>query len=166
MRRHHKALSIRESSVLTMAFASIEVFPKECMGGLLALPTRVPIIVAAVPYQLAKRTTEEVETYSSSLLSSIRTGKTMKLGDFHSHPFSGRIESEPLAPSESDFEDSSQGEVDVIVRIVRVRSSMYRRITEHGGSLSMSEGRFRILMRAYYRDEKDYEEVDIRICKE
>jgi len=166
MKHHRRDLFVRPFSIITMSFAAIEVFPKECMGGLISLPTRLPVIVAAVPYQIAKRTTEEVETDSSSLLSSLRIGRHLKIGDFHSHPFSGRMESEPLAPSKTDFEDAIEGEWDLIVRIVRVRSSLHRRMREHGGSLSMSEGRFRILMRGYYRDKKDYKEVAIRICNE
>lgn len=166
MRRHYKALSFRESSILTIAFAAIEVFPKECMGGLLAVPGRIPLVSAAVPYQLAKRTTEGVDTYSSPKLSSMRLGRLVKIGDFHSHPFAGAKDSEPLKPSECDFKDSTEGEVDLIVRVVSVRLRMHRSLRKHGKSLSMSEGRFRILVKAYYRGVKNYEEIDIRLCKE
>jgi len=166
MRRHYKALSFRESSILTIAFAAIEVFPKECMGGMLAVPGRIPLVSAAVPYQLAKRTTEGVDTYSSPKLSSMRLGRLVKIGDFHSHPFAGAKDSEPLKPSEYDFEASVEGEVDLIVRVVSARLKMHRSLRKHGKSLSMSEGRFRILVKAYYRGVNNYEEIDIRLCKE
>jgi len=162
----YKALSIRESAVLTIGFAAIEVFPKECMGGLLAIPGRVPLVVASVPYQLAKRTTEEVETYSSPKLSLMRLGRLVKIGDFHSHPFSGIKNSEPLNPSEYDVKDSSEGEVDLIVRVVRVRFKWHRSPRKHGKSISMSEGMFRMLIKGYYKGAKSYEEVDLKLCAE
>lgn len=166
MDQSYDTVAIRYSTLITMAFSAIEVFPKECMGGMLAKKGKIPLIAAAVPYQIAKRTKESVETESSPKLSNMGVGHLYKIGDFHSHPFEGKKDAVPLTPSEYDFETTDKGELDLIIRVMRARSNKRKSLCMKGLSISMSEGRFRILIRAYYRDEKEYKKIKINLIQE
>lgn len=164
MKHAPEFILIRQAAALGMAFSAIEVFPKECMGGLLAKHGKNPIIVASIPYQLAKRTQDAVETYSSLKLSEMKLGRLFKLGDYHSHPFCGTKNSEPLEPSDYDLKDAKEGDIDCIIRVIKTGRRNHRGLRGCGTSISMAEATFRILMKAFWRGKDSYWEVPLRLC--
>jgi proteasome lid subunit RPN8/RPN11 len=145
-----KKLALSRSACLAMVAASAEVFPKECMGSVCALSKSSWKIQAAFPYQIAKRKSAEVTSNSSFMFLKMLShgGPWVKLGDFHSHPYTGRLVG--LAPSEVDLESMEVGDIEVIVRVHRGRAKK-NSWSSGSGSIRVSWGKFRFLARAFVK---------------
>jgi hypothetical protein len=143
-----KIIAVPHGACWAMAFAAIEVFPKECMGGVSLASRHGAVAVAgfAASYQLARRTPDEVSSNSSDFFGGIMD----KLADFHSHPHVGR-ETEITEPSEMDLKNMLDGDVEIIVSIGRKRSCMKKAMRSRHGTITGSVGRFRLAINAFVR---------------
>jgi len=127
-----------------MFWSAMEVFPKECMGCLCRSKNRLDL---AVPYQTAKRKTEEVESTSSSFFESVLP--RLFACDYHSHTRMPKGEKPGL--SETDTKDLALGEMEAIVHIRRCRSRKHGIRGNPGGTVSVAWGCFRGLIAAFVR---------------
>lgn len=144
-----RALGISRSACLAIISSAAEVYPKECMGGIFCKGNR---IVAAFPYQLAKRKSEEVESDSALTFERLfKTGPYFKLGDYHSHPFVANEKLVPLGPSITDLTEISVGAIEVIVQIRRTRNKAVWWRETNAGSVSIAWDRYRFLIGAFKR---------------
>lgn len=136
-----------------MIAAAAEVHPKECMGSVCCeAGDKSGQIVAAFPYQIAKRRLEEVTSESSEIFDKFfATGAFLKLGDFHSHPFQGFERIDPLGPSETDLRQLNIGEVEIIVQVRRRRKNGSYWRSNKSGYVSIAWGRYRFLVGAFMR---------------
>jgi proteasome lid subunit RPN8/RPN11 len=143
-----KLVVVPRSACLAMAFAAVEVFPKECMGGLsLSSKNRGRVVAGfASPYQLATRRIDEVSSHTSAEFG----GAIVKLADFHSHPHVGR-EAVVLNPSDMDLENMENGDVEVIISIGKSKRSMSFVRSNSRGSINISMGKFRLSVNAFIR---------------
>jgi proteasome lid subunit RPN8/RPN11 len=144
-----------------IVFAAIEVFPKECMGGVALASRRGKVAMAdfAFPYQLAMRKMDEVASNSGAFFDGVMR---RKLADFHSHPHVGR---EPVLsfPSEMDLDGMYDGDVEIIISVGRKKSKASRSMGCRRGIVSGAIGRFRFSMKAFVRlGENDAEEIEYR----
>lgn len=147
-----KSLTLTRAACLSIVASAAEVFPKECMGSICSLsrPVVTGEIEAAFPYQIATRKSEQVTSCSSFLFFDMlgRGGPWVKVGDFHSHTYTRKLD--VLEPSEVDLDNMEIGDVEVIVRVHRNkhRSNSWK---ASRGSIRVSWGKFRFLIKAFMR---------------
>jgi proteasome lid subunit RPN8/RPN11 len=144
----------------SIAFSVIEVYPNECMGAVLSEKTKKRGTLA-ITYQLAKRTPDSVETYSTEYLTMFDP-RYYTLADFHSHPSKVNERDEPV-PSEEDFELSPLNTTDIIVKASRVRKNHKRLLKCERGKIYMHWKRFLLIAGAYKRGEKEYTSIPLEI---
>ena len=138
------AIKIARPACLSIIASAAEVYPKECMGSVCCPVSDQAHIVAAFPYQIARRKLAEVTSESPDVFDKLfNNGPFIKFGDFHSHPFQAFEEVYPLGPSETDLNDLKNGEIEIIVQVRRTRkNSNYWRNTKVGVSIAWDRYRF------------------------
>ncbi len=145
-----RAIRIKRSACLSIIASAAEVFPKECMGCVCYGPKNQ--IVAAFPYQIARRKDMEVWSNSATYFDKLfKTGLFKKLGDFHSHTFQSFEKVFPLTPSQTDLEQLPIGGIEVIVQIRRTRRKSNKWKTTKGGKITIAWDRYRFLIAAFMR---------------
>jgi len=130
-----------------MFLSAIEVFPKECMGCLCHKQKNK--IEVAIPYQYAKRKTEEVYSTSAIMFEGLLGIHFKKTCDYHSHTRTAKRE--VVEPSETDIQGLSTGMMEVIVQIRRTTSVKHYLRCNPGETISMSWGRYRGIIAAFIR---------------
>jgi hypothetical protein len=119
------------------------------MGGL--IQDGDGLVVAALPYQLARRRGSSVASLSSGVFAALLDSRRYKKHiDYHSHPYLCFEKASELAPSEVDVSQMEVGEVEVIVQTRRSRSNM-NEWRSANGRISISLGRFRFVIAAFRR---------------
>lgn len=152
---------------MSICLAAAETFPKECAGGLFSnKPSKILLdIDFAIPYQLSRRTNQSVVSTTGELFSKLsQHGKWTRVCDFHSHPFQYFEEILPLGPSRTDIESLRVGDVEVIVRVQKSRSTE-NFIRDSNGSVRVGMGKYRFLIKAFQRTlpRKELGYKDIRV---
>ena len=143
-----------------MVLSASESFPKECMGCVCL--DRKGRIVAAFPYQFAKRYNQSVSSISScTFYTMLKKGPLRKLGDYHSHTFFGNQKVDELAPSDTDM-DMPIGMVEVIVSIKRTNRMSFS-IRESGYRVYGSWRNFRFRIAAFRKTVEGYDKVALRL---
>lgn len=150
-----KLVRLSPTACLVVCASAAEVFPKECIGTVatsIAYIDGVLHIDAAFPYQLARRTKNSVVSHSSSLFGSMFGGGAWKkIGEFHSHPFQYFETLVALEPSDFDMKSLRPGDIEVIVRVQRSKKSACSWKTSASGSIQVSWGHFRFLIKTFAR---------------
>jgi len=146
------AIEIARPACLSIIASAAEVYPKECMGSVCCPVKGKNKIIAAFPYQVARRKLQEVTSESSHTFDKLfNIGPFLKFGDYHSHPFQAFEKVFPLSPSETDLKELRAGEVEIIVQVRRTRSKgNYWRVTKTG-CISIAWDRYRFLIAAFMR---------------
>lgn len=148
-------LEVTRAACLAIVASAAEVYPKECMGSICSLerPSKQGKLLAAFPYQIARRRVEEVSSYSSWLFLEMlsKGGPWIKIGDYHSHTYQKREKVDFLSPSEEDLNNMRVGSLEVIVR-VKQTARLYNSWKGSGkGGIRIAWGRFRFLIKAFVR---------------
>lgn len=144
---------ISRSACLSIIAAAAEVFPKECMGSVCTEAGDSWKIIAAIPYQCAKRTSSQVVSESPEAFEKMfKHGTFRKLGDFHSHPFKAKEHLDPLAPSTTDLESLCLGCLELIVRIRKVKKKTNSWRQGKNGRIYVGWNQFRCVIGAFVRE--------------
>lgn len=155
-----ETLCVSKEACLSIVASAAEVFPNECIGILCctSLPGRRGLVNAAFPYQMARRNPDTVSTDSSdfflAMFNRSLNSRFLKMGDYHSHPFRYPERIEPLLPSEYDLESLVVGAIEIIVRVRRVKKNRNSWKSDRG-SIKISWGKFRFLIKAFVRMDDD-----------
>lgn len=146
-----RTIKIKRSACIGIIASAAEVFPKECMGCICYSSKNS--IVAAFPYQIARRKDQEVWSNSAVYFDKLfKTGGFYKkLGDFHSHTFQSFEKLYPLTPSPTDLNELPIGGIEVIVQVRRTRRNGNSWRTTSGGRISIAWERYRFLIAAFKR---------------
>lgn len=156
-------LRVTRAACLAMIASAVEVFPKECMGSVCALqvPTVEGRICGAFPYQLARRSPEEVSSLSSWMFLDLLSegGPWVKIGDYHSHTYRRCKKIEELLPSGTDLEGMGVGDVEIIVQVCKTKQcrNSWRGVRE---GIRISWGKYRFLLKGFLRLEGRNQEGD------
>jgi proteasome lid subunit RPN8/RPN11 len=163
-------LRISRPACLALVASACEVFPKECMGTLccLELPNRSGKAMAAFPFQIADRAMSWVDSKSYEFFRKMLScGPWNILCHYHSHTQRNWREVTICEPSEMDLDTLTEGDLEVIVRVSRIRKTKKNKWVENpSGKLSISWGRFQFLIGGFVRlegnEDGDYRQIELR----
>lgn len=145
-------LYISRASCLAIVASASEVYPKECMGCVCTDAEDETKIVAAFPYQLAKRKDQEVYSESGVAFESVfKSGSFRKFGDYHSHPYKSFERLDPLAPSPTDLKELPLNGIEIIVRIRKTKKKANFWRNSKGGRVHVGWGKYRCTIGAFMR---------------
>lgn len=151
---------IEKEPFLTMIFASVETFKRECLGYIFGYkPTQDRnsfVITNAIPIQLAKkRKNSEVEQSKLSMnnISNCFDGYPSlfrKIGDFHSHPEWGRHKVQAI-PSKQDIKDMIEEEIPIgiIIAISLLNKERILWQNTSGGGVKGSLGKYKFHLNVF-----------------
>jgi proteasome lid subunit RPN8/RPN11 len=145
-------LYITRASCLAIVASASEVYPKECMGCTCTDAGDDTRIVAAFPYQLARRKYEEVYSESGVAFESVfKSGSFRKFGDYHSHPYKATEKLAALAPSSTDLNELPVNGIEIIVRIRKTKKKANFWRNTKGGRINVGWGQYRCTIGAFMR---------------
>jgi proteasome lid subunit RPN8/RPN11 len=145
-------LRLSRAACFSIIASAIEVFPKECMGGVCVKTGDRRKVVSAVPYQVAKRSNREIISESSYLFGTLlKQGGFRKLGDYHSHAFRQWDVLTPLEPSGVDLKELPIGGIEIIVSIRRTNKNAFYLKQASSHAIHFACGRYRCVIGAFQR---------------
>jgi proteasome lid subunit RPN8/RPN11 len=150
--KNNKVVALSRNACLVMIASAAEVYPKECMGGLCCLTSNPCRIVAAFPWQNAKRKQLEVISESSWHFAKL-LGKNSPWSlcyEYHSHPFKPRERNVFLEPSRQDLLNLDVGGVELIVLVTKKKKVDFYMKCENG-VVEAAMGPFRFQIKAFQR---------------
>ena len=148
-----KVVNIPLGICLGMIASAIETYPKECMGAVFCSNLKSIKIETAIPYQIARRNTSTVYSETSTEFIKLNRNGFIKLGDYHSHPYTNKEVLDPLLPSFCDIKDIAVGDIELIIRLHKVRTKSSKIVTKKD-CICISWGKFRIQVMAFKKIKK------------
>lgn len=150
-------VTLSRTACLVMIASAAEVYPRECMGGLCCLTQEPCKIVAAFPWQNAKRKHLEVVSESSWHFERLlgRRSPWTLCYEYHSHPYKPKEKDSELEPSRQDLLNLNIGGTELIIKVRKTKKlDFYMR--DQNGFVEAAMGPFRFEIKAFQRTVGEY----------